>query len=121
LTVSLILDSCAAYEVLTDGEKRKVYDRYGEEGLKQMGQGGGRGGGGAQDIFSQFFGGGFGGFGFGQQEEEETPKGDNVVVMLEVTLEDLYLGKHYTVLRCRIAALLLLLLRSCCAVGGWGR
>jgi DnaJ family protein B protein 11 len=38
--------------VLTDAEKRKVYDRYGEEGLKQMGQGGG-GGGSAQDIFSQ--------------------------------------------------------------------
>lgn len=92
-------DVSHAYEVLTDGEKRKVYDRYGEEGLKQMGQGGGRGGGGAQDIFSQFFGGGFGGFGFGQQEEEETPKGDNVVVMLEVTLEDLYLGKHYTITR----------------------
>ncbi len=36
----------AAYEVLTDPEKRKVYDRYGEEGLKQMGGGGGGGGGG---------------------------------------------------------------------------
>lgn len=43
----------AAYEVLTDPEKRKIYDRYGEEGLKQMGQGGGGGGGNAQDIFSQ--------------------------------------------------------------------
>ena len=44
--------TAAAYEVLTDPEKRRVYDRYGEEGLKQMGQGGG-GGGSAQDIFSQ--------------------------------------------------------------------
>ena len=42
----------AAYEVLTDPEKRKVYDRYGEEGLKQMGGGGG-GRHDAQDIFSQ--------------------------------------------------------------------
>lgn len=42
----------AAYEVLTDPEKRRVYDRYGEEGLKQMGGGGG-GGHNAQDIFSQ--------------------------------------------------------------------
>lgn len=44
----------AAYEVLTDQEKRKIYDRYGEEGLKQFQ--GGRGGGGGmniQDIFSR--------------------------------------------------------------------
>jgi DnaJ homolog subfamily B member 11 len=42
----------AAYEVLTDQEKRKIYDQYGEEGLKQF-QGGGGGGGGMniQDIF----------------------------------------------------------------------
>ncbi|KAG8067237.1 hypothetical protein GUJ93_ZPchr0005g14271 [Zizania palustris] len=43
-----------AYEVLTDQEKRKIYDRYGEEGLKQ--HQGGRGGGGGmniQDIFSK--------------------------------------------------------------------
>jgi len=39
--------------VLTDPEKRKVYDRYGEEGLKQMGGGGGGGGGNPNDIFSQ--------------------------------------------------------------------
>ena len=47
-----IASSCAAaYEVLSDSEKRRIYDRYGEEGLKQHDQGGG--GGGAADIFSQ--------------------------------------------------------------------
>ena len=44
----------------------------------------------------RFFGGGFGGFGFGQQEEE-TPKGHAVLVELEVTLKDLYLGESFKV------------------------
>lgn len=38
--------------MLSDAEKRKIYDRYGEEGLKQHEGGGGRGGG-PQDIFAQ--------------------------------------------------------------------
>ena len=42
----------AAYEVLSDAEKRRIYDRYGEEGLKQN-EGRGGGGGGPQDIFAQ--------------------------------------------------------------------
>ncbi|CAK0786120.1 hypothetical protein CVIRNUC_009333 [Coccomyxa viridis] len=90
-----------AYEVLSDSEKRRIYDRYGEEGLKQHDQGGG--GGGAADIFSQFFGGGgfpgFGGFGGMGEEEETTPKGHDVHVELEVTLNDLYLGHQYKVTR----------------------
>jgi DnaJ-class molecular chaperone len=47
----------------------------------------------------RFFGGGFGGFGFGEQQEEEAPKGDTVFVELEVSLKDLYVGRHLTVVR----------------------
>lgn len=44
-----------------DDEKRSIYDRYGEEGLKNGGGGGsGFGGGDPFDIFSHFFGGGHG-------------------------------------------------------------
>lgn len=40
--------------MLSDSEKRNIYDRYGEEGLKQHAAGGGRGGGmNINDIFSQ--------------------------------------------------------------------
>ena len=48
----------AAYEILSDADKREKYDQFGIDGLKE-------GGGGFQDdIFSQFFGGSpFGGNG----------------------------------------------------------
>jgi DnaJ-class molecular chaperone len=48
-----------AYEILMDAEKRKIYDRYGEAGLKQQQQGGG-GFHDPRDMFSRFFGGGGG-------------------------------------------------------------
>lgn len=48
-----------AYDVLSDPQKRKTYDQFGEDGLKN----GGFNFGSAQDIFAQFFGGSFGGFG----------------------------------------------------------
>ena len=53
-----------AYEVLSNDEKRKIYDQYGEEGVKANEQGGGGGAHfnfenmGFEDIFNQFFGGG---------------------------------------------------------------
>jgi len=82
-----------AYEILADDEKRKTYDRHGEEGVKKMQQGGGH------DPFANFFG----HFGFGQQEEQREYKGSDVVVDLYVTLEELYLGNFVTVQRDRPA------------------
>lgn len=45
-----------AYEVLSDPEKREIYDQYGEDALKE-GMGGGGGMHDPFDIFSSFFGG----------------------------------------------------------------
>jgi DnaJ-class molecular chaperone len=80
-----------AYEVLSDEEKRKIYDRHGEEGIKQHEQRGG-GGGGGFDPFEQFFGGGFGGR--RRDQEQRTP---SVEVPLHLTLKQLYLGEQIEV------------------------
>mmetsp|Transcript_18429 Transcript_18429/g.37599 ORF Transcript_18429/g.37599 Transcript_18429/m.37599 type:complete len:374 (-) Transcript_18429:46-1167(-) len=81
----------AAYEVLSDKEKRKIYDTQGEEGLKRHEQRGGRGGGNPFDMFSNMFGGRRGG---GQDQD----KGPDVNLDVEVTLQDLYLGKSIELL-----------------------
>ncbi|MDD3592425.1 MAG: molecular chaperone DnaJ [Sulfurovum sp.] len=57
-----------AYQVLSEDEKRSIYDRYGKAGLEGQGMGGGFGSASMDDImdiFNSMFGGssGFGGFG----------------------------------------------------------
>lgn len=49
------IEVSTAYEVLSDPEKRKIYNEHGEEGLKEGG-GGGQTGEQARQMFRQFFG-----------------------------------------------------------------
>ncbi|KAF8321811.1 hypothetical protein DL93DRAFT_2093755 [Clavulina sp. PMI_390] len=84
-----------AYEVLSDSQKRSVYDRMGEAGLSEQG---GMGGMNPEDLFSQLFGGGGGGFfgggGPGGGGRSQGPrKGKDLVHRIAVSLEDLYKGK----------------------------
>lgn len=76
-----------SYEILSDPEKRQIYDQYGEEGLE--GQGGGAGGMSAEDLFSQFFGGmggGMGGMfgGGGGGMQHQGPKRVCLTILLEL-------------------------------------
>lgn len=77
-------EAAEAYSVLSDSEKRKLYDRFGHQGPAASGF---QGFGGIEDIFSAFAdilgGGGFAGFGGGGGRR--VARGDDLEVELEIS------------------------------------
>lgn len=96
-----------AYEVLSDEEKRKIYDQYGEEGL----QGGAGAGMNASDIFNSFFG--FDMFGQRGGARRGPKKCNDFVHPLQCTLEELYNGAQRKIMITRKKKC-----TSCNGVGG---
>jgi molecular chaperone DnaJ len=94
-------EAAEAYEVLSDVEKRKIYDQYGHDGLKR-----GTGGGGpavhdfgrmnVEDIFSMFNdifgGGGGGGGGRGGRQQQGPARGYDLETEVEIELTDVLAG-----------------------------
>lgn len=88
-------EAAEAYAVLSDGEKRQIYDRYGHAGLNGAG---GFGGFNSDDlaeglggIFEQLFGGG------GRQRKRGPQAGDDLGLRMEIDLTEAYRGVRKTI------------------------
>lgn len=90
-------EASEAYEVLSDGQKRQLYDNYGHQGLEGTGFSGFQG---TNDIFSsfgdlfeEFFGGfGGGGFGFGSRSRNRAVAGRDMQHEVRVSFEEAAFG-----------------------------
>ncbi len=90
-----------AYAILSDEQKRKQYDQFGHAAFQQ---GAGPGGAGGydfsgfdfNDIFSEFFGGGFGGFG-GSNSSTRARKGRDSIMRMNLTFDEAVFGCTKTV------------------------
>lgn len=88
-----------AFQVLSDSQKRQVYDRFGHAGLEGRGY---EGFGDVGDIFTHFqdifgemfggFGGGFGGFGGRRRRRDGPMRGADVRTTVHLTLQEAAFG-----------------------------
>ncbi len=95
-------EASEAYEVLSDDQKRSMYDQYGHDGMKNAFGGGGfdfgrdfTHGADLNDILNQFFGGGFG-FGGGGHSRRADPnapqRGEDTEMTVRLSFEDAIFG-----------------------------
>jgi molecular chaperone DnaJ len=88
-------EAADAYEILSDPERRQLYDRFGHEGLSGQGRESGFAGfGSVSDIFDAFFG---GGDAFGGDRRAGAVQGGDVAVATEISLAEAARGTSVSV------------------------
>ena len=100
-----------AYDILSDERKKSAYDQYGHAGTQSFGGGSGYSdfsgfGGGfdssdfgnVNDIFEQFFGGSFGGFGSRTQSSRGPRRGSDLEVTLKVKFDEAVFGAEKSII-----------------------
>ena len=94
-----------AYEVLSDSQKKQMYDQLGHKNYKNQGSGGFGGGASSNpfDIFSDFFGGGNGGDVFssffgggGRRNTNHARKGESLQYSMQISFEEAAFGLKRT-------------------------
>ena len=79
-------EAAEAYEVLSDADRRRLYDAYGHEGPRSTGYSGFEGS--ISDLFSAFFGSGGFDTGFGGRASGGAVQGGDVAVSVAIPLAD---------------------------------
>jgi len=84
-------EAAEAYEVLSNPERKKIYDNFGHEGLGGASQKS-PGGINMEDIFGSFFGDAFSSFSFTGSKRGRSFKGSDLRIRIKLTLEEISRG-----------------------------
>ncbi len=118
-------EAAEAYEILSNPEKKQRYDKFGHSGVKGSSSSSGMN---MEDIFANFgdifsdaFGEGFSGFGFGRSTRHKTIKGSDLRIRVKLSLEEIANGVEKKVKVKRLKVAKGIKFKSCTSCNGTGQ